>query len=142
MIPALISGTIDKLSSDLILQGYIGVDNVFKAGRAAPEQIPSITVRSNNESSKSQNGAIHTRRRDATGMIQIDIWIPSDGEEFPCQSEDADMIQLRVEEVLMNPLSPVTGTGTWEKISESQQEGEGLWHNVVRFHLAYSLIDT
>jgi len=142
MNPTLISGTIDKLEADATLQGYIGVGNVFKAKRAAPEQIPSVTVKPGTESSRNQCGAYTTRRRDATCTIQIDIWIKSAGDAFPCESEDADLIQSRVEEVLLNPVSPVTGTWGWEKNSESQQEDRGLWHNVVRFQFSCGLIDS
>ena len=142
MNAVLISGTIDKLEADPTIQGYIGVGNVFKARRAAPEQIPSITVRSGVESSRNQCGACTTRRRDATCTIQIDIWINSAGDIFPCESEDTDLIQSRVEEVLLNPISPVTGTWGWEMISGSQQEGDGLWHNAVRFQFSCGLIDS
>ena len=142
MNPVLISGAIDKLEADVTLNGYIGVGHVFKGGPEAPEQIPRVRVKSGGESSKNQCGAINTRRKDALCIMQIDVWISSTGTIFPCESEDADLIQSRAEEILQNPLSPITGTHSWEKISESQQEGDGLWHNVVRFHFAAGLIDT
>jgi hypothetical protein len=142
MNPTLMAGTISSLENDATLRGYIGTGNVFRARRAAPEQIPSVTVKSGTEQSKNQCGAIITRRRNSSSIVQIDIWVSSEGSEFPCTGEDADLIQVRVEEVLLNPLAPVTGTRAWEKITESQQEGEGLWHNVIRFAFDYGQIDS
>lgn len=134
---------IDKLQADATLTGYLGGPYVFRSKMVAPSQIPSVTLLGNNESSKHRPGAIATKRRDANPTLQIDIWVSSAAEEFPCTGEDCDIITNRIDEILMDAASPVPNTIGWSKTTESQQNEEDppIWHNAVRYEFRYSLID-
>lgn len=134
---------IDKLEADTTLTGYLGGSYIFRSKKVAPSQVPSITLLANNESSSHRPGAATTGRRDADPTLQVDIWVSSAGESFPCSGEDADMIANRIDETLLDASSPVTGTAGWSKTTESQQNEDepGIWHNAIRYSFSYSMTD-
>jgi len=137
---------LDKLNDDSTLQNYLGSEFAFRANLVQPSTIPSITVMINTEKSTLRPGSAYTRRRDTDQTIQVDVWVSSADESFPCTGEDADLIADRIDELLLNPASPVTGTlaGSWQKTSASQQyEPETrIWHNAARYSFQYSMMDT
>jgi len=141
-------GILDKLNNDATLQGYFGSDFfAFRAGPLTPLAIPSITVMENTEKSKARVGYTTTAKtRDNSPTIQVDIWVSSGDESFPCTGEDADLIAERIDELLLDATSPVTGTkaGTWQKMGSSQQHesDERIWHNAPRYSFDYSTTDT
>jgi len=113
----------------------------------APAQIPAVTVMENNEKSIPRVGYIAgPKTRDNSPTVQIDVWVSSADESFPCTGEDADMIAERIDQLLLDASSPVTDTraGTWQKTSSSQQHDEDtrIWHNALRYTFEYSLTDT
>jgi hypothetical protein len=134
---------LDTLAADTTLTGYLGGAYIFRARNVAPSQIPSITIQTNNESGKNRPGAAITKHRDANPTVQVDIWISSASEEFPCTGEDADLIANRIDSILLDASSPVTGTGVWEKTTESQQyeSDTQIWHSALRYSFQYSLFD-
>ena len=147
MHTTIFAAVVDKLNDDATLQGYFGSTFfAYRAKMAAPAQIPSISVGENTEKSAPRVGSLTTKRRDASPTLQIDIWVSSHSEEFPCTGEDADTIAERVDELLLTPSKAVTGTlqGSWSKVSGSQQHEDDttIWHNALRYSFQYSLTDT
>lgn len=148
MIGTVFQAILDKLNDDATLQGYFGSTFfAFRARTDAPFTVPSITVAENNEKSKARVGYTTTAKiRDNSPTIQVDVWVSSADESFPCTGEDADLIAERIDALLLNASSPVTGTiaGTWQKTSSSQQheQDERIWHNALRYGFAYSMTDT
>ena len=148
MIASVFQAILDKLNSDTILQGYFGSTFfAFRAKSYAPFTVPAITLMENTEKSKARVGYTTTAKvRDNSPTIQIDIWVSSADESFPCTGEDADLIAERIDQLLLNASSPITGTvaGTWQKTSSSQQHEEDtrIWHNALRYSFAYSTTDT
>ena len=148
MIASVFQAILDKLNDDATLQGYLGSSMfAFRAKTAAPFVVPSITLMENTEKSKARVGyATTAKTRDNTPTVQVDVWVSSADESFPCTGEDADLIAERIDQLLLNASSPVTGTmaGTWQKASSSQQheQDERVWHNALRYSFAYSTTDT
>jgi len=146
MITTVFQAILDKLNTDATLLGYLGGAYCFRAKIYGPSRVPSITLLENNEPSKPRVGYNSSRRRDNNPTVQIDVWVSSADESFPCTGEDADLISNRIDELLLNSLSPVTGTmaGSWEKSSSSQQHEADpqIWHNALRYSFGYSVLDT
>jgi hypothetical protein len=139
---------LDKLNDDATLQGYFGSTFfAFRAGPLTPLAVPSITLQENTEKSKPRVGYTTTAKtRDNSPTIQVDIWVSSGDESFPCTGEDTDLIAERIDELFLDATSEVTGTkaGTWEKMGSSQQHesDERIWHNALRYSFEYSITDT
>jgi hypothetical protein len=147
MITTVFQAILDKLNGDATLQGYFGTTFfAYRASRVAPFVIPSLTLMENNEKSIPRTGYNAFKVRDNSPTIQIDVWVSSADESFPCTGEDADLIANRIDELLLNSSSAVTGTieGSWQKTSSSQQheESERIWHNALRYGFMYSKTDT
>jgi hypothetical protein len=147
MITTIFQAILDKLNSDTTLQGYFGSTSfAFRASMAAPFSVPSITLMENNEKSIPRTGYNTFKIRDNSPTIQIDVWVSSADESFPCTGEDADLIANRIDELLLNSSSVVPGTieGSWQKTSSSQQheQDERVWHNALRYSFQYSKTDT
>jgi hypothetical protein len=100
----------------------------------------------NNESSQPRVGYNTVKTRDNSPTIQIDVWVSSADESFPCTGEDCDLIANRIDELLLDSTAEVTGTrsGTWKKASASQQQDQetNIWHNALRFTFEYAKTDT
>lgn len=145
MKTAIFQAIIDKLRKDATLTGYLGTNKVFRIKNLAPAQIPCITVGENSERSTPRPGYNTTKVRDNTPTIQVDIWVSSADESFPCTGEDADQIAEQVDKVLLDSTSPVAGTlaGSWVKASSSQQHDyeTSIWHNALRFSFQYQVTD-
>lgn len=148
MISAVFQAILDKLNDDATLHAYFSTTFfAYRAKSYAPFVVPSITLMENNEKSKARVGYTTTAKiRDNSPTIQIDVWVCSADESFPCTGEDADLIAERIDQLLLNASSPTTGTmaGTWQKTSSSQQheEDERIWHNALRYSFQYSTTDT
>lgn len=147
MITTIFQAILDKLNSDTTLQGYFGSTSfALRASMAAPFSVPSITLMENNEKSIPRTGYNTFKIRDNSPTIQIDVWVSSADESFPCTGEDADLIANRIDELLLNSSSVVPGTieGSWQKTSSSQQyeQDERIWHNALRYSFQYSKTDT
>lgn len=148
MIGTVFQAILDKLNDDATLQGYFSTTFfAYRAKSYAPFVVPSITLMENNEKSKARVGYTTTAKtRDNSPTIQVDVWVSSADESFPCTGEDADLIAERIDQLLLNASSPTTGTmaGTWQKTSSSQQheEDERIWHNALRYSFQYSTTDT
>ena len=137
---------LENLQADSTLTGYLGGAYIFRAKAIAPSQIPSITLQTNNERSDPRSTYNVNKHRDANPTIQIDVWISDQHEGFPCTGEDADIIANRIDEVILNPITPstpITGTFGWSKTTESQQHEDdpGIWHNALRYSFLYTLQD-
>ena len=143
MIISVFQAILDNLNDDSILTGYIGANHCFRARMVAPAQIPSITLMQNNEKSDQRVGYNSSKHRDSTPTIQIDVWVSSNDETFPSSGEDADIIANRIDEVILNPTTPITGTFGWSKDTESQQHDNevNIWHNALRFSFRTTLQD-
>lgn len=145
MITAIFQAILDKLNGDTILQSYFGSTSfAFRAKMTAPSQIPSITLMENTEKSTTQAGYRGSKVRENSATIQVDIWVSSADESFPCTGEDADLIAERIDEVLLDGTTPVTGTTSWQKSGSSQQNeaDERIWHNALRYSFRYSALDS
>ena len=147
MIATVFQGILDKLNNDTTLQGYFGSTFfTFRAKMTAPSELPAITVMENTERSKPRVGYCTTKIRDSTPTVQVDVWVSSAEASFPCTGEDADLIAERIDAILLDATSPVTGTkaGTWKKAGSSQQEEDDtrIIHNALRYSFEYSTTDT
>jgi len=123
----------NTLKNDAPLQGYLGGAYVYRRHPAQVPKVPSVTIDENNERSKPRVGYTTHRTRDLSPTIQVDVWVPSSG-------EDLDRIAYRVDELL---LPGVTGTRAWERISSSDQYDEDLkaYHKALRYSFEYSVTD-
>jgi hypothetical protein len=141
MITSVFQAILDKLNADATLLTYLGGANCFRSKMTAPSQIPSVTLMENNESSTLRSGYNSSLKRDNSPTIQIDVWVSSTDESFPCTGEDADTISNRIDAVLLDARTPATGTraGTWKKTSSTQQHelNPGIWHNALRYTFNY-----
>lgn len=148
MISAVFQAILDKLNDDATLQAYFSTTFfAYRAKSYAPFVVPSITLMENNEKSKARVGYTTTAKiRDNSPTIQVDVWVSSADESFPCTGEDADLIANRIDELLLDADTPTTGTmaGTWQKTSSSQQfeDDTRIWHNALRYSFKYSKTDT
>ncbi len=147
MITTIFQAILTKLNGDAILQGYFGSTSfAFRGKLLAPFSVPSITITENNEKSVPRVGYCTSKKRDNTPTIQVDVWVSSADESFPCTGEDADTIANRVDEILLDADTPTTGTlaGTWQKTTSSQQHEDDtrIWHNALRYSFQYSKTDT
>jgi len=143
MITSIFQAILDNLNKDSILTGYIGANHCYRARMVAPSIIPSVTLMQNNEKSDQRVGYNASKHRDSTPTIQIDVWVSSNDETFPCTGEDADLIANRIDEVILNPSTPITGTYGWSKDTESQQHDNevNIWHNALRYSFSYNAQD-
>lgn len=143
MITSVFQAILDNLNKDSILTGYIGANHCYRARMVAPSQVPSITLMQNNEKSDCRPGYNSSKHRDSTPTIQIDVWVSSNDETFPSSGEDTDIIANRIDEVILNPVTPITGTFGWSKDTESQQHDNevNIWHNALRYSFRYSAQD-
>lgn len=145
MTVAILASIINSLSADATILSYLGGDYVFRAKTTAPEQIPSITVKINNERSTPRPGYITTKKRDNYPTAQVDIWVSDAGDSFPHSGDDIDTIEGRIDEILLDASAPPAGTlaGTWEKESSTQdhEDETGIWHNALRYTFQYALSD-
>lgn len=145
MISAVFQAILDKLNDDATLQAYFSTTFfAYRAKSYAPFVVPSITLMENNEKSATRAGYSGSKVRENSTAIQVDVWVSSADESFPCTGEDADLIAERIDEVLLDGTTPVTGTTSWQKVSSSQQHenDERIWHNALRFSFRYSALDT
>lgn len=145
MITSVFQEILDKLNDDTTLQGYLGSTSfAFRAKAYAPFTVPSVTLMENTEKSTTRAGYRGSKVRENSPAIQVDVWVSSADESFPCTGEDADLIANRIEEVLMDGTTQVTGTTSWQKVSSSQQHenDERIWHNALRFSFRYSALDS
>ena len=146
MIGTVFQAILDKLNDDTTLQGYF-VGSTFFAFRAkmvAPSVIPAITLMENTEKSTTRAGYSGSKVRENSATIQVDVWVSSADESFPCTGEDTDLIAERIDEVLLDGTTPVTGTTSWQKSGSSQQHenDERIWHNALRYSFRYSALDS
>ena len=139
-----------KLKTNPQILEWLGGPFVFRAGRLAPTQIPSITVRSSGERrhmrpcfTSIKTSIPNTILTMCSPSVEISIWVSSAHTGFPQTGEDADEIADYISELLLDSTQYVTGTHAWNQISTTQQieETKNLWHNVLRFSLDYH-IDT
>ena len=146
MITTVFQEILDTLNEDGILTGYIGANHCYRARMTAPSIIPSVTIMENNEKCTPRVGYDAVHVRDHACTVQVDIWVSSSDETFPCTGEDTDLIAERIDELLLNSRSEVVGTraGSWQKVSSSQQyeADEMIWHNALRYSFEYSKTDT
>ena len=144
MIPSVFQEILDKLNDDATLPGYFGSTFfAFRSRALAPSQLPLITLMENTEKSKTRAGYSGSKVRENAPTIQVDVWVSSADESFPCTGEDADLIAERIDEVLLDGTTPVTGTTSWEKMGSSQQHEDetAIWHNALRYTFRYSALD-
>ena len=136
---------LDKLNDDAILQGYFGSTFfAFRAKMVAPSVIPAITLMENTEKSTTRAGYSGSKVRENSPTVQVDVWVSSADESFPCTGEDADLIAERIDEILLDGTTSVTGTTSWQKSGSSQQHenDERIWHNALRYSFRYSALDS
>jgi hypothetical protein len=134
---------LDKLTSDGVLTSRLGGAYVYRRQTNRVGRIPSVTLAENTESSTPRVGYRVTRKRDNSPILQVDIWVSGDDESSPNSGEDADLIAERVDELLLDASSPLTGTGQWARTTSSQQfeEDTRIWHNALRYTFQYSITD-
>lgn len=145
MITSVFQEILDKLNDDATLQSYFGSTSfAFRAKAYTPFTVPSVTLMENTEKSATRAGYSGSKVRENSTAIQVDVWVSSADESFPCTGEDADLIAERIDEVLLDGTTPVTGTTSWEKIGSSQQHEDdtAIWHNALRYSFRYSALDT
>jgi hypothetical protein len=89
MIGTVFQAILDKLNDDATLQGYFSTTFfAFRAKSYAPFVVPSITLMENNEKSVPRVGYCTSKIRDNSPTIQVDVWVSSADESFPCTGED------------------------------------------------------
>lgn len=146
MISTVFAALLDRLQADATLLGYLGGAYIFRAKNVAPSQVPSITVFENTEKSNPRVGYCAFKKRDNASTVQIDIWVSSENDGFPCTGEDTDLIAERIDALLLDATSEVSGTraGTWVKATSSQQyeDDTALWHNALRYSFEYVITDS
>ena len=146
MITSIYAAILSKLNADSTLLGYLGGAYCFRAKMTAPFRVPSVTLMENSEKSDPRCGYNAIKKRDNYPTLQVDVWVSSADEAFPCTGEDADTIANRIDAVLLDSTSAVTGTteGSWRKISSSQQyePEERIWHNAIRYSFQYTITDS
>ena len=98
MIVTIFQKILDKLQADDTLLGYLGGNYIFRAKMTAPFRVPSVTLMENNEKSAPRVGYINVAKiRDNSPTVQVDVWVSSADESFPCTGEDADLIANRID---------------------------------------------
>lgn len=123
------------LKNDSTLQTLLGGEHVYIAHVAQANQIPSITLLANNETSKKRVGYQNWKLRDMTSVIQMDVW--SDESFY-----EVTIIANRID-VLLNETG-VSGTRGWPKVTDSDQfEPENkIYHKTIRYEFTYEVDDT
>lgn len=143
MKAAVFQAILTKLTSDATLVSRLGGALVYRRQTDRIGHIPSITISENTEASVPRVGYRTIRMRDNSPVLQVDIWVSGDDESSPNSGEDADLIAERVDELLLDASSPVTGTQQWARTSSSQQfeDDVRVWHNALRYSFQYSITD-
>lgn len=141
---AVFHAVLARLTEDPVLQDYLGDGQIVRAKAGAPAQLPAITLQENNESSRPDVSYATFRTRTNDPVLQVDIWVRENREEFPSTGEDLETIANRVDAVLLDAAAPVSGTRLWRKISGSQQfeADTKIWHAALRYAFQYRLTDT
>jgi hypothetical protein len=146
MTVTIFGAVITKLNGDTTLATTYAIP-FFRARTIKPADLPCGTLLVNNEKSSPRVGYNTTAKiRDNEPTIQIDLWCSAQSETFPCSGEDLDLVADRVDAVLLDSTSSVSGSkeGTWRKTTSSQQleNDTGIWHNALRYTFQYSTTDT
>jgi hypothetical protein len=139
---------ITNLRADTTLTGWLGgTTHIFRARKIAPADLPCVTLLVNNEASRGRVGYDHSKHRDSSPLIQLDVWVSATQGDFPQSDDDTDIIAARVDKDILLPESPltaITGTSCWNRVTESSPQFEDdteIWHDALRYAFNYTLQD-
>jgi hypothetical protein len=141
MIPEVMNSIRDVLNADTTLQGYLGVDHVILGWPTERTVIPCVSIIENTEASRRRSCYTRHGHRDSFPVIQIDIWINREQEDFPNSGDDCGTIATRIDGLLFGV--GIENTREWERVSESGPRPDGvLLHMTLRYSFRYSVSDS
>ncbi len=129
---------IAALEADATLtgEGLLGGKHVYRAVTARPPNVPSVTIKQEDDTGKPLVQQKSTGKREHTTRHQYHIW--SRDSQGHC-----DRIEAQLEKILFG--APIDGTWDWRKVSRSPvfyDEDLEAWHCSLRFSYTYRVTDT
>ena len=140
MIPEVMDSIRDALNADTTLQGYLGIDHVILGWPTERTVIPCVSIIENTEASRRRSCYTRHGHRDSLPVIQIDIWINREQEDFPNSLDDCETISAYIDGLLFK--NGIANTKEWERVSESGPRPDAnLFHKTLRYSFKYSVTD-
>ena len=135
MTKAIIKAVRDAMLAHTTLTTALGGNYIYFSEIMQTNQIPSITMRINTESSYKRVGYNASKKRDNSATLQCDIWSKSSRQQT---YEIADILEA----LLMG--ENVTNTRCWTKTSDSDQyeADTEIYHKALRFTFDYTITDS